>query len=399
MSTAIRKSFPVMARAGFHYLDSAAMAQVPSTVTDAVASHELSARANVHRGVHEMARRADDAYDTARARVARFLSAESDEVIFTGGCTLALNMAALSLGESLGPGDVVVVSVAEHHSNLLPWVMLSKRKGFEIASLPVDGEGRLDLDDLSMIDGRCKVVAMTHASNVTGAVTDIPRIAAIAQKVGAKLVVDGAQMAPHGPVNPRALGADLYAFAGHKTYGPTGVGVLWGKREVLAQMPPVLWGGGMVGQVNGDGITAMDPPQRFEAGTPPVAQAIGLGVALDWMRSLDWPVVWTIENSLTHFLLDGLAETKGVTVVGPANMKARLPVVSFVVEGCHPHDVAHVLAERGVAVRGGAHCARPLMSALGLEEGCIRASIAPYNNRGDVEALLAGLIHAIKVLR
>ena len=399
MSAAIRNSFPVMARIGFHYLDSAAMAQLPSIVTDAVTSHELSARANVHRGVHELARRADDAYDTARLRTAKFLSAEPDEVIFTGGCTLALNIAALSLGESLGPGDRVVVSVAEHHSNLLPWVMLSKRKGFEIASLPVDADGVLRLDDLSMIDGRCKVVAVTHASNVTGAVTDIPCIGEAARRVGAKLVVDGAQMTPHGPVNPRALGADLYAFSGHKTYGPTGIGVLWGKREVLAQMPPVLWGGGMVGQVDEDGIAALDPPQRFEAGTPPVAQAVGLGVALDWMRSLDWPVVWTIENSLTHFLLDGLAEMKGVTIVGPAGMKARLPVVSFVVEGCHPHDVAHILAERGVAVRGGAHCARPLMSALGLEEGCLRASIAAYNNRGDVEALLAGLSHAVKVLR
>ncbi len=399
MTAPIRDAFPVLARAGFHYLDSAAMAQLPSAVVEAVAHHDLSARANVHRGLHELARRADDAYDGARQRVARFLSAEADEVVFTGGCTLALNIAALALGEKLGPGDRVVVSAAEHHSNLLPWLMLSQRKGFEVVSLPVDGDGRLRLDDLSLIDGRCRVVAVTHASNVTGAVTDIPRLAEAAHAVGAKLVVDGAQMVPHGPVDPRALGADLYAFAGHKAYGPTGIGVLWGRRELLAELPPVLWGGGMVGVVGPTDAEPLDPPERFEAGTPPVAQAVGLGVALEWMCGLDWPSVHAAEKELTRRLLAGLAGLDGVRVVGPPDLEARLPVVSFVVAGCHPHDLSHLLGERGVAVRGGAHCARPLMVALGLEEGCVRASLAPYTNRADVQALLDGLAHAIRVLR
>ncbi|MDO8606609.1 MAG: cysteine desulfurase [Phaeospirillum sp.] len=399
MTVAIRTVFPVLDRAGFHYLDSAAMAQLPGAVMEAVAHHDLTARANVHRGLHELARRADDAYDAARQSVARFLSAEMDEVVFTGGCTMALNMLALALGEALGPGDRVVASVAEHHSNLLPWLMLAQRKGFEVVTLAVDDDGRLRLDDLSLINEHCRVVAVTHASNVTGAVTDIPRLAEAAHAVGARLVVDGAQMVPHGPVNPRALGADFYAFAGHKAYGPTGIGVLWGRRELLAQLPPVLWGGGMVGMVGLDGALPLDPPQRFEAGTPPVAQAVGLGVALDWMSGLDWPAVTAVEMSLTRHLLDGLAALDGVRVVGPLKLEARLPVVSFVAEGCHPHDLAHLLAERGVAVRGGAHCARPLMTALGLEEGCVRASLAPYTNRADVEALLDGLDLAFKVLR
>jgi len=243
------------------------------------------------------------------------------------------------------------------------------------------------------------VVAVTHASNVTGAVTDIPRLAEAAHGVGAVLVVDGAQRVPHGPVDPRALGADLYAFAGHKAYGPTGVGVLWGRRERLAALPPVLWGGGMVGAVGPDEAEPLDPPQRFEAGTPPVAQAVGLGVALDWMGGLDWTEVRTRETQLTRRLIAGLGALDRVRVVGPPDLEARLPVVSFVAEGCHPHDLAHLLAEHGVAVRGGAHCARPLMAALGLEDGCVRASLAPYSNRADVEALLYALDKAIKVLR
>ncbi|RAU22319.1 selenocysteine lyase [Paramagnetospirillum kuznetsovii] len=398
MTQSIRSIIPVLARAGFHYLDNAAMAQTPGLVVEAVASHDRTARANIRRGVHEMARRADAAYDAARQSVAAFLSAQADEVVFTGGCTLALNLAAAALAEGLGPGDRVVVSAAEHHSNLLPWLMLAKRKGFAVAVLPVGPDGRLDLADLSMIDGRCKVVAVTHASNVTGAVSDIPRLAEAAHGAGAVLVVDGAQMVPHGPVDPRALGADLYAFAGHKAYGPTGVGVLWGRKEILADLPPVTWGGGMVAALDDDGIEFLEAPHRFEAGTPPVAQAVGLAAALDWMGRLDWAEIRAEEMELTARLLAGLAEIPGVRVVGPTDLAARVPVVSFTVAGCHPHDLSHVLAERGVAVRGGAHCARRLMTALGLDEGCVRASLAPYNDRSDIDALLAGLAEAIQVL-
>ncbi|OAN44808.1 selenocysteine lyase [Paramagnetospirillum marisnigri] len=395
----IRSAFPVLARAHFHYLDNAAMAQVPGQVINAVAAHDVAARANVHRGLHDLARRADAAYEAARESVAGFLSARPDEVVFTGGCTQALNLVAGGLAESLGPRDMVVVSVAEHHSNLLPWLMLAKRRGFQLASIPVTWDGRLDLSDLSMIDARCKVVAVTHVSNVTGAVSDIPRLAEAAHAVGAKLVVDGAQRTPHGPVDPRALGADFYAFAGHKTYGPTGVGVLWGRAEHLAHLPPAAWGGGMVAGLDGETVDFLDPPRRFEAGTPPVAQAVGLAAALDWMRGLDWDKVRLHEAGLTRQLLAGLAGLDGIELVGPNGLEDRLPVVSFTVKGCHPHDVAHLLGEHGVAVRGGAHCSQPLMKALGLHEGCLRVSMAPYNDDSDIHALLRGLAEAVRVLR
>lgn len=399
MIASVRAAFPVLSRPGLHYLDNAAMAQCPNVVVNAVASHDRTARANVHRGLHHLARRADEAYDGARERVAAFLSAGADEVIFTGGCTLALNIAALALGERMRAGDRIVVSAAEHHSNLLPWLALARSKGLDVAVIPVDRDGRLDLSDLSVIDRRCAVVAVTHASNVTGAVTDIPRLAGAAHAVGAVLVVDGAQRIPHGPVDPRALGADLYAFAGHKAYGPTGIGVLWGRRELLDNLPPALWGGGMIAGFGDDGPIPLDPPARFEAGTPPVAQAVGLAQALDWMAGLDWPMVREHETMLTRRLLDGLAARDGIRLIGPATLVDRLPVVSFAVEGCHPHDLSHLLAERGVAVRGGAHCARPLMSALALDEGCVRASVAPYNDIADIDALLGGLDHAMEVLR
>ncbi|MBI3444340.1 MAG: cysteine desulfurase [Magnetospirillum sp.] len=400
MSQTIRDAFPVLTRPGFHYLDSAAMAQVPGIVVEAVAAHDRTARSNVRRGLHELARRADEAYDGARATVARFLNATPDEIVFTGGCTLALNMVARGLAKDLGPGDQVVVSRLDHHSACLPWMELRDEKGFELRWLPVTPEGRLDLSDLaSVITPACKVVSVPHASNVTGAVSDLAKLAEAAHACGAKLVVDGAQMVPHGRVDPRALGADFYAFAGHKAYGPTGIGVLWGRAELLAGLAPLLVGGGMVGSVSEDGFTWAEPPHRFEAGTPPVAQAVGLAVALDWLSGLDQAALHQQEMALTWHLLDGLWAMEGVRVIGPMGLEARVPVVSFTVEGAHPHDLAHLLAERGVAVRGGAHCARPLMLALGLEEGTVRASLAAYSDRADVDITLAALAEAIKVLR
>ncbi|WP_096702288.1 cysteine desulfurase [Magnetospirillum sp. 15-1] len=400
MSQTIREAFPALARPGFHYLDSAAMAQIPGLVSEAVTHHNRTARSNVRRGLHEMAQRADAAYDGARAAVGRFLNAPAEEVVFTAGCTLALNMAAWGLGRTLGPGDEVVVSRLEHHSSCLPWMALAKERGFGLRWLPVTPDGRLDLSGLgAVVTPRCKVVVATHASNVSGAVSDLPRLAEAAHGVGARLVVDGAQMVPHGRVDPRALGADLYAFAGHKAYGPTGIGVLWGRAEILDGMAPLVVGGGMVGTVGDDDFTWGEPPHRFEAGTPPVAQAVGLAAALDWMSGLDWQAVHQQEAALTWHLLDGLRSMAGVRIVGPLGLEARVPVVSFTAEGCHPHDLSHLLAERGVAVRGGAHCARPLMSVLGLEEGTLRASLAPYTNRDDVDALLRGLAEAVKVLR
>jgi len=394
-----RSDFPVLARAGQHYLDNAAMAQCPVQVVRAVMAHEGDGRANIRRGLYALARRADEAYDHARERVAVFLGAEAGEVVFTGGCTQALNLAARALSRRLGPGDEVVTSRLEHHSSCLPWMALAAEKGFALRWLEVTAEGRLDLSNLdAVITPRCKVVAVTHASNVTGAVSDIPRLAEAAHGVGALLLVDGAQMVPHGAVHPRALGADLYAFAGHKVYGPTGIGVLWGQREVLAELEPVSWGGGMVDAVEEKACDWAEPPFRFEAGTPPVAQAVGLATALDWVGSHDWEALATRQATVTRLLLEGLREVPGLRLIGPAGLEDRVPVVSFVIPGFHPHDLAHLLAERGVAVRGGHHCARPLMAALGLAEGSLRVSLAPYNDRTDIEALLSALDHALKVL-
>jgi cysteine desulfurase/selenocysteine lyase len=400
MSQTIRKAFPALARPGFHYLDSAAMAQIPGIVSEAIAHLNRTARANVRRGLHELAQKADEAYAGARATVGGFLNVPTEEVIFTGGCTLALNMAAWGLGRNLGPGDEVVLSRLEHHSACLPWISLAKEKGVTLHWLPVTEDGRLDLDQLgNVVTPRCKVVVVTHASNVTGAVSDLPRLAEAAHGVGAKLVVDGAQMVPHGRVDPRALGADLYAFAGHKAYGPTGIGVLWGRADVLEAMAPMVMGGGMVATVDDEDFTWGEVPQRFEAGTPPVAQAVGLAAALEWMDGLDWHAVRQQESALTWHLIDGLRNMDGVRIIGPLGLEARVPVVSFTVEGCHPHDLCQLLAERGVAVRGGAHCARPLMSVMGLEEGTVRASLAPYSERADVDALLDGLAFAVKALK
>jgi cysteine desulfurase / selenocysteine lyase len=383
---------------GQAYLDNAAMAQMPHAVVEAMVAELRQPRANVHRGLYAWAERADEAYEAARERVAAWLGAAADEIVFTGGCTLALNLAARALGEGLGPGDSVVVSRAEHHSSLLPWLAMAEAKGFRLRWLGLTEEGRLDLSDLSAIDASCRVVAVTHASNVTGAVTDVARLAEAAHGVGALMVVDGAQAVPHGKVSPLALGADLYAFAGHKAYGPTGIGVLWGRRKVLHRLPPAIVGGGMVARVDDSGAEWAEPPSRFEAGTPPVAQAIGLAAALDWMDGLDWPAVHAYETGLTARLLAGLAGINGVRVVGPQTAVDRLPVVSVVVEGCHPHDLAHLLASRGVAVRGGHHCAQPLMNALGLA-GTVRASLAPYNTALEVDMFLTALESSIGVLR
>jgi len=391
----IRAQFPALGP-GFHYLDNAAMAQVPSAVTVAMAAFEAGGRANVHRGLHGAAGRADTAYGDARASVARFLSADAGEVVFTPGCTAALNLAARALGAGLRAGDGILVTRLEHHANLLPWLALAEEKRLELSYLPVTADGRLDLGALpALLTERIRVVAVTMASNVTGAVTDLPAIAALAHRVGAVVVADAAQLAPHGPVAAAASGADLMALSGHKCYGPTGIGVLWGRRALLERLPPVIVGGGMVASLTDTAFTPLPPPARFEAGTPPVAQAVGLGAALEWMMGLDWPAVRDRERALVARLREGLARHDGIRVAGPAD----IPVVSFSVAGCHPHDVAQILDNHGVAVRAGHHCARPLAEALGLESGSVRASLAPYSDESDIDALLAGVAEAVRVLR
>lgn len=398
-ATNLRAQFPLLAATPeLHYLDSAATAQIHRAALDAVMQHETTRRANVMRGTYRLAEAADLAYEQARQSAARFLNANSaDEIVFTSGATAALNLVAHAFGSTLRPGDRVLISVAEHHSNFVPWQMLRDCCGIELALIPVGADGRLDLTHLAELMGsRCRLVAVTQCSNVTGAWTDVAAIVAAARKVGAKVLLDGAQAVQHGPQDVRALGADFYAFSGHKCFGPGGVGVLWGRKEALAQMPPFHGGGGMIGEVTPAASTWAAPPQRFEAGTPPIAQAIGLAAALDWMMTLDWAAIREREDALCQRLIEGLARVPGLRLLGPQD-RERAPIVSFEISGLHPHDICQVLDSQNLALRGGHHCAQPLLAALGVEV-CTRASIALYNEEGDIEALLDGLDRARREL-
>ena len=399
-AAALKREFPGLADPQLHYLDNAATAQMPDVVLNALRRFEVEARANVHEGMHAHARAATDSYNQARASVARFLHANSDqEVVFTYGTTSSINLLAHSFGDRLEPGDEILLSVLEHHSNLVPWQMLAKRRGVVLRFLPMTPDGRLDLEWLETeLTDRCRLVALTHCSNVTGAMTDVSRVVAAARAVGAKVMLDGAQRAPHGPLDLRKLDVDFYVFSGHKTYGPTGIGVLWGRRELLDTMPPFMTGGQMIQEVTLTNTTFRPPPRRFEAGTPPIAAAIGLGAALDWMQTLDWSAIQKHELRLTRRILDGLGSIAGVRVLGPVDSHDRRGVVSFSVAGFSAEDVCRHLDTHGVALRGGHHCAQPLVHAFGVE-GAARASLAPYSQDADVDALLNGLEELVEPRR
>ena len=396
----LRAQFPYYAATttSCHYLDNAATSQIHQQALSAMSGQEAS-RANVQRSSYRLAEASNHAYGEARTRVARFLNAASkDEVLFTSGTTAALNLVAYSFGETLQAGDEVLISAAEHHSNFVPWLRLRERTGIRLRVLPLLPDGRIDTSFLpELVTQRCRLIAITHCSNVTGAVTDVAAVVSAARAVGALVLLDGAQQVQHGPVDVQKLGADFYAFSGHKCFGPTGVGVLWGRQAVLERLPPFMTGGGMVGEVSLASLSFAAPPARFEAGTPPVAQAIGLGAAVDWLMTLPWTEIQLAESALLARLLAGLATFPTLRLIGPADLARRLPIVSFEVRGIHPHDVCQVLGEREVALRGGNHCAQPLFAALGLA-GATRASLALYNDAADVDALLAGLEDALEIL-
>jgi len=394
----IKREFPGLRAKSLHYLDSAATAQMPWIVLDTLHHFEIRARANVHEGLHSRARTATDAYNEARARVARFLNAKSeDEVIFTYVATSAINLLAYSYGARLSTGDEILLSTLEHHSNLVPWQQVAERNGVILRFLPVTPDGRLDLDKLDrVLTNRCRLVALTHCSNVTGTLTDVVRIVNAARAVGAKVMLDGAQRAPHGPLDVQTLDVDFYAFSGHKTYGPTGIGVLWGRRELLESMPPFMTGGQMIKEVRPTHADFRPPPRRFEAGTPPIAAAIGLGAALDWMRLLDWPAIHHHELQLTRRLLDGLKTIPGARVLGPANLENRRGVISFVIPPFSAEQICTHLDRYGLALRGGHHCAQPLVRAMGVD-GAARASLALYSLDCDVDALLRGLHELVDI--
>ncbi|MGX1766845.1 cysteine desulfurase [Dietzia sp. NPDC055343] len=401
--TAVRADFPILHRTvrdgkPLVYLDSGATSQRPVQVLDAERDFLLHSNAAVHRGAHQLAEEATDAYEGARADIGRFVGADVDELVFTKNATEALNLVAFALGDprfgeyTLGPGDEVVISELEHHANLVPWQELCRRTGATLRWYGVTDDGRIDLDSVRLTDA-VKVVAVTHQSNVTGAVTDVARVVESARAVGALVVLDACQSVPHMAVDFHALGVDFAAFSGHKMLGPTGIGVLYGRRELLQAMPPVLTGGSMIAAVTMEESTYADPPQRFEAGVPMVSQAVGLAAAVRYLEGVGMETIARHEEALTVAALDALASIPGIRIVGPTDMVSRGGAVSFVVDGIHAHDVSQVLDDDGVAVRVGHHCAWPLHRRLGVQS-TVRASFALYNTLDEVEVLARSLRRA-----
>ena len=394
--------FPILSRKvrggnRFIYLDSGATSQKPESVITAEADFYRTKNAAVHRGAHLVAEEASDAYEGARANLAKFIGAQTDEVIFTKSATESLNFLAYSFGNKnskicLKAGDEIVVSEMEHHANLIPWQQLAERVGAKLTWLPITSDGRLDLSKISqVITGKTKIVAITHQSNVFGTIVPIDKIVKAARSVGAFIILDACQSVPHFAVDVKKLDVDFLAFSGHKMLGPTGIGILWGKSELLEQLEPALFGGSMVDSVTMETATWAKAPRKFEAGVPNMAQAVGLSAAVDYLNNVGMANVESHELALTKELLEGLSQISAVNVIGPLDMKDRGGVVSFTIDGVHPHDVGQVLDQYGIAVRTGHHCAWPLMRKLNLV-GTTRASFHLYNDSKDVQALLQGVI-------
>jgi cysteine desulfurase/selenocysteine lyase len=403
----IRQDFPILGRTvrdghPLVYLDSGATSQKPLAVLDAERVFTLRHNAPVHRGSYQLAEEATDAYEAARSAVARFVGAQVDEIVFTKNATEAINLVAYAMGNAatsgpqsdrfrVGPGDRIVVTEMEHHANLVPWQQLAARTGAELAWLGLTDDGRLDLDDLDrVVDDRTKVLAFVHQSNILGTVNPVDVLVRRAHQVGALVVLDACQSVPHGPVDLPSLGVDFAAFSGHKMLGPTGVGVLWGRRQLLSALPPFLTGGSMIETVRMEGSTFAPPPQRFEAGTPAVAQAIGLGAAVAYLDALGMAAVAAHEHRLTGYALDQLASVPGLRVIGPDTNRDRGGAISFAVEGIHPHDLGQVLDDRGIAVRVGHHCAWPVCRRYGVP-ATTRASFHVYNDLAEVDLLVEGV--------
>ena len=391
---AIRAEFPILSRQigdkPLIYLDSAASAQKPKAVIEAMTHAMTHSYANVHRGLHTLANETTDLYEGARTTAARLLNAKSvDEIIFTKGATEGINLVAASLGLTLQAGDEIIVSELEHHANIIPWHFLRERKGVVLKFVPVTDEGGLDLDAYERLIGpKTKIVALSHMSNVTGAVSDVARIVAAARSVGAMVLLDGCQAVVHSKVDVQALDVDFYVFSGHKLFGPTGIGILYGKAERLADMAPYQGGGEMIGTVSMDKITYADPPHRFEAGTPPILEAIGLGAAIQWLETIDLPAARAHEMALYSRAVEGARQINGLKVLGETKDKGA--ILTFTLDGAHAHDVAQILDRYGIAVRAGTHCAEPLMRRFGVTSSA-RASFAFYNTLGEADALVDGL--------
>ena len=396
----IRAEFPILSQQvrgkPLVFLDSAASAQKPRFVIDAMVQAMETQYANVHRGLHWMSERTTDAYEATRDAVARLLNAPSrDEVVFTKNTTEAINLVAHSYGRGvLKPGQAVVISEMEHHANLVPWQMLRDSHGIELRVAPITDAGELDMAGLEALlqDGKVGLVAVTHMSNVLGTVVPAARVAALAHQHGAQVLFDGSQAVVHRPVDVQAIGADFYTFTAHKLYGPTGLGVLWARRELLERMPPFMGGGDMIASVSFERSTWAEVPHKFEAGTPPIVEAIGLGAAVEWVERIGFDAIQAHEAALTDHALARLSEVPGLRVLGSA--QDRGGVFSFTMEGAHAHDIATLLDRQAIAVRAGNHCAEPLMRRLGVDSSA-RASTGIYTTMGEID-VLADTLHRVR---
>ncbi|MEY4250794.1 MAG: hypothetical protein RJA87_2427 [Pseudomonadota bacterium] len=393
----VREEFPILSRQvhgkPLVYLDSAASSQKPWTVIEAMSRVMESSYSNVHRGLHSLANETTEAYEAARRSVAKLIHAGSfDEIVFTKGATEAINLVAASFGQRLVEGDEIILSVMEHHANIVPWHFLRQAKGVVLKFVPVTDQGELDMDAYrALFSPRTRLVALTHMSNVLGTVNPAAELVAIAHAHGVPVLLDGCQAVVHETVDVQALDADFYVFSGHKLYGPTGIGVLYGKAEMLASMPPYQGGGEMIGSVSLETITYADPPHRFEAGTPAIIEAIGLGAAIDWFMAQDRDAIAAHEHALYERAYEAVRHIKGLRVLGTAPGKGA--VLSFTIEGVHAHDLAQILDRYGVAVRAGTHCAEPLMTRFGVTSSA-RASFGLYNTVEEVDLFADALIRA-----
>ena len=398
---AIRRDFPILSREVYGkplvYLDNAASAQKPQVVLDAMTKSYTQEYANVHRGLHYLSNAATQSFEDARESVRAFLNAPSkDQIIFTRNATDAINLVAQSFGGLvIGEGDEIVLSIMEHHSNIVPWHFHRERRGAVIKWAPIDDDGNFQLDEFEkMLTARTKMVAITQMSNALGTVVPVAEVIKLAHARGIPVLVDGSQAAVHMAVDVQALDADFYVFTGHKTYGPTGIGALYGKAEHLKRMPPYQGGGEMINEVTMEGVTYNDPPHRFEAGTPAIVQAIGLGAALDYMRRIGLEKIAAHEADLRDYAMQRLSEINSLRIFGRARAKGA--IVSFNMQGAHAHDVATVIDRSGVAVRAGTHCTQPLLQRYGVTATC-RASFAMYNTRAEVDILAEALISAQRI--
>jgi cysteine desulfurase / selenocysteine lyase len=395
----LRADFPILSREvhgrPLVYLDNAATTQKPQAVIDAMSHYYASDNANIHRGVHLLSESATEAYEAARRTVQHFLNAEDrSEIIFVRGTTEAINLVAQTYGRAhVGAGDEIVISAMEHHSNIVPWQMLCEEKGARLRVGPINDDGELLLDEFeALMSSKTRLVAVTHVSNALGTVNPIRRVVEMAHRWNVPVLVDGAQAVPHEPVDIRALDCDFYAFSGHKIYGPTGIGVLYGKRQLLDAMPPYQGGGDMIRSVTFEKTLYNQLPYKFEAGTPHIAGAIGLGAALDYLTGIEIEGVRTHERELLAYGTAALSSVPGLRLIGTAKEKAG--VLSFVMENIHPHDIGTILDQQGIAIRTGHHCAQPLMQRFGIP-ATARASLAVYNTASEIDALVAG-IHKLK---